>query len=259
MNEKTDIPVVILAGGLGTRLQPLIGKYPKPMVRIGGKPFLERLVLFYKNHGFRKFVFCTGFGSHYIRNYFSDGAHWDIEAEYAMEEELMGTAGAVKNAEHLIGDASCFILTNGDSFVDFNPRQLVAYHTEEGSDITIVIGKAGDRRRSGNIAVDGSFRILDFNEKSTIHHDDSHINGGIYCFSTRVLDRIPVNTVVSLEHELLPFLIKEQLKITGLPVSGTIIDIGTVESYLSYKDKNFFQERKQDEPVFFQGIYREQQ
>src|ERR671917_1133842 len=93
------LKTLILAGGLGTRLRPLLRDRPKPMAPIKGKPFLEYQIYQLRSHGLRDLVLCVGHLAYHIQNYFGDGRDWGVQIAYAVEKEPLGTAGAIKSAQ----------------------------------------------------------------------------------------------------------------------------------------------------------------
>lgn len=135
------LPIVaILAGGLGTRLGDLTRNLPKSMISIGGRPFLERVIESFATRGFRRFALLTGFGSEMIEAHFGDGSHLGVQIVYSRETTLVGTGGAVRDAQSLLGDR--FVLTYGDllryhdydAFVASHPRRscLAIYEYASG-------------------------------------------------------------------------------------------------------------------------------
>src|SRR3989338_4163835 len=112
---------VVLCGGLGTRLRPLTEKVPKPMVELNGKPFLEHLVLFLKKQGFSEFLFLSSYHHEKIESHFGNGKKFGVNIAYSVEEKLLGTGGALLNAEQKLGEE--FLLVNGDTFLPINFRE----------------------------------------------------------------------------------------------------------------------------------------
>ena len=106
---------IILAGGLGTRLRSVVSDRPKPMALVEGKPFLEYVLQGLKKSGIDDIIFAVGYKGGMVEEYFGDGARFGIRARYAYEEELLGTAGAIKNAGKYVTDEQFFVL-NGDTF-----------------------------------------------------------------------------------------------------------------------------------------------
>ena len=125
---EKEYQAVLLVGGLGTRLRPITESVPKPMVEVEGKPFLEYKIESLKKYGIKKFILCVGYLGHLVEEYFGDGKRFGVDIAYSYErDELLGTAGAVKNAENLVsGD---FIVSNGDTFLDIDFQCLIVVYT----------------------------------------------------------------------------------------------------------------------------------
>ena len=231
-NGICEIPSLILAGGLGTRLRPVFDAGPKSIAPIGGRSFLEYLLLQIRRAGFHKVVLCVGYGAQQIEEQVGDGTKWDLTVQYSPELEPLGTAGAVKHAASLI-DGDHFLAFNGDSFLAVDLRQLVAEHVESGFLATVALARVPDSARFGNVVLGRDGLIKQFAEKraqgGTLSSKLQIVNGGVYVFSTAVLELIPQPGVVSLEHEVFPTLIERGIK--GFLTDGYFIDIGLPEDF----------------------------
>ncbi|MGC8982574.1 MAG: nucleotidyltransferase family protein [Desulfurococcaceae archaeon] len=115
----------ILAGGLGKRLRPYTEDHPKPMVMVNGKPLLEWQILWLKKHGIKEVVLLVGYKKEKIIEYFGSGARLGVKITYVVEDEPLGTGGAVKNAEHVLSKEEFFLLLNGDVLTNLDPTLLV--------------------------------------------------------------------------------------------------------------------------------------
>lgn len=118
--------VAILCGGFGTRLGDLTRDRPKPMIDIGGRPYLERVIESFSERGFTEFVLLTGYKAEVIEEHFGDGAEFDVRIAYSRETEPLGTGGALREARSLLGDR--FILTFGDVLRRFDYDRFVQQH-----------------------------------------------------------------------------------------------------------------------------------
>jgi D-glycero-alpha-D-manno-heptose 1-phosphate guanylyltransferase len=223
------LPVLILAGGFGTRLRPLCGDYPKVLAPIADKPFLEYLLLYLKKHGFFNVVLCVGYKADLIQQYFRDGKQWGISIRYSQEEIPLGTAGPLKLASSLIKDKD-FLVLNGDSFFNIDLDFLVDYHKNNKALATIALVKVNDVQRYGAVEIDSRGNIVRFAEKEEIK-GPGLVNGGIYVFHHKVLDLIPEGRAVSLEYEILPRLVGKAFY--GLPFEAYFVDVGVPEDYLA--------------------------
>ena len=118
--------VVILAGGAGTRLRPIVSDRPKPMAGFSERPFLEYQLLALRRRGLRDFLLCVGYMHQHIEEYFGDGRRWGVKVQYSVEETPLGTAGALRHAAAHLDER--FLLLNGDSFLELDVTAFVAFH-----------------------------------------------------------------------------------------------------------------------------------
>jgi NDP-sugar pyrophosphorylase family protein len=225
--DLSDFPVLILAGGLGTRLRSAFDAGPKSMAPIGGRPFLEYLFLQIQRASFRNVLLCVGHGRSQIEQWAGDGSKWGFRIRYSVESEPRGTAGAVKLAAAFI-DAEDLMVLNGDSFLAVDLRELVREHLGSEAWATIALVKVRDSARYGTVVVTPQGEIKEFLEKSTTTVSDSCgwylVNGGVYVFKRSVLDIVPERKAVSLEREIFPLLLAKGAR--GFVSNGYFIDIG---------------------------------
>jgi D-glycero-alpha-D-manno-heptose 1-phosphate guanylyltransferase len=228
----SEIPSLILAGGLGTRLRPAFAAGPKSIAPIGGRSFLEFLLLQIRRAGFHKVLLCVGYGASQIEEFVGDGSKWGLRVGYSAELEPLGTAGAVKRAASLI-DSQHFLVFNGDSFLAIDLQRMVEEHVRSGALATVALAKVHDSARFGNVIVGADGVIEKFVEKRAHQGSNSAdlrvINGGIYVFSKPVLDLIPEPGAVSLEHDIFPKLLTKGIR--GFLTDGYFIDIGLPEDF----------------------------
>jgi len=229
---------VILAGGLGTRLRSIVSDKPKPMAEVAGKPFLEYQIEFLRRHKICDFVLCVGYLHNLIQEYFRDGAPWGVRIKYAVEDELLGTAGAVKNAEKHLQER--FVLLNGDSFFDFDLPALLQFHflrrSEDRSSVgSIALTEVDDLRSYGAITIDAHGKILSFDEKNGASKTAKHINAGVYVLEKEVLSFIPPMQKTSLEREIFPALLQNGKALSGFATRGFFVDIGTPSGLHAFK------------------------
>ena len=222
-----DTPVLLLVGGMGTRLRPVLSGKPKPLAPIGDAPFLKLLVLQLRSQGLRRLVMCTGFQADQIQQEFGDGREWNVTIDYSEETRPLGTAGAIKLAERFVLQSLDFVVMNGDSFLQLDLRQLIQFHREHGGLATIAVRRVPDAARYGTVHVDAQYRVTRFSEKMGTP-EPGIINGGVYVFNREVLNHIP-DGPSSLEKDVLPGFANQE--IFALEQNGMFIDIGTPEDY----------------------------
>ncbi len=217
---------LILAGGLGSRLQEVIHHYPKPMALIDGRPFLEYLILQLKKHNLTEIVLCIGYLREKIKEYFQDGTRWGVEIEYSEEEKPLGTGGAIKLAESFIGSDS-FLVLNGDSYLDVDFDELIGFHKLREAMATLALVQINKPERYGLVEIDKNSHITSFREKGAISKSNL-INGGVYVFQKEMFNSISRGNV-SLEEDIFPKLIGKRFY--GKPHRTYFIDIGVPEDY----------------------------
>ena len=221
---------VILAGGLGTRLRKRIDDKPKSMASVSGRPFLEYQIEQLKRYDIEEVVFCIGYLGEQIKDFLGNGAEFGVKVEYATEKELLGTGGALKNAQKYLED-STFLVLNGDSYLDINLLDFIRCHKEKEAQGTIALTKVDVSEEYGLVKIDKENRIRGFLEKAKGDKFGAIINAGIYLFEPELLNYIPEQMKVSLEKEFFPRLLRENIALFGYLSSGYFIDIGTSEKY----------------------------
>ena len=252
------IACVILCGGLGKRLRPAVGDLPKCLAPVGGRPFLEYLLLQLREAGVRRVTLCTGHGSRQVAACVASGSRWGMSVGYSQEKELLGTAGALKNAVGAV-NSSPFLVLNGDSILETNLEQLVQFHVARGALVTLGLAQVRDIVRYGSVQTDEAGKILNFSEKceaskaalpqnraravSAPHLplaastnspievlSEALVNGGVYVMDREIFSEIPLAPPpVSLETQIFPRLAGH--RIFGLAQPGYFIDIGIPEDY----------------------------
>ena len=217
---------VILAGGLGTRIRNITGdKIPKAMLPINGKPFLLYILDYLKAQNIRDIILCVGFKKEIIEDYFKDGRKHDLNLVYSEEENPLGTAGALKNAEQFISGNS-FLLLNGDTLFKIDLNELLQFHSSKKAKITIALKYLTNTYRYGNVEMNSENLITNFVEKGI--SKPGYINGGVYLVNRNVLDSI-TNFPYSFESDILPKFLARGLY--GKVFDGYFIDIGVPEDY----------------------------
>jgi NDP-sugar pyrophosphorylase family protein len=226
--SPAEIPVAILAGGLGTRLRPALSDRPKALAEVGGRPFVTYLLDQVLYYGFRTVVLCTGYMGEQIADRLGD-RYGELRLLHSMESTPLGTGGSLRLALPLLR-SDVVLVMNGDSFCDVHLREFLKQHAERRSLGSIVLAEVPDTSRFGRLHVDTDNRVMSFVEKEKDHAGVAGlVNAGIYLFNTRLL-KMPGNVgPVSLEKDLLPAWVISGLY--GYVARGVFIDIGVPEAY----------------------------
>jgi len=225
---QEDIPAILLVGGLGTRLQSVLPSTAKPMARIGEAPFLELLVRQLRSQAIGHLIMCTGHLAEQVEAEFGNGHKFGVSIVYSKESQPLGTAGAIKFATNHLGEASDFLVMNGDSFLELNIGKLLRFHREHQGLATIALCRVSDAARYGLVDTDPWHRVTGFREKTGLSGPGT-INGGVYVFKRETLGSIP-DGPASLERDVFPKLLARG--IYALEQPGMFIDIGTPEDYI---------------------------
>lgn len=227
MTALTDIDVVILCGGLGTRLGSALAGLPKPLAPVGDRAFLEILIEQAAAHGLRRFILCVGHKAEAIE----ERLRGENGREIVFSRELspLGTAGALKLCEPLRRSRTSLVM-NGDSFCDFDPGALLEAHARGGGPATIAVVPAAGRTDGGFIELSENGEVTRFTEKTEAAH---HINAGVYALDTEVWQEIPTGRPCSLEREIFPSLLGRGLR--GWIAPAELFDIGTPERLESFR------------------------
>lgn len=224
--KNTD--VYILCGGFGKRLKCVTKNKPKPMVKVGDKPFLDIIIDYMAGFGFRRFILGIGYRAEVFKKYYRDFKSKHLEIKFCEEKTPIGTGGAVKKAKSLI-KSNLFLVLNGDSFCEFNPSDFLKFHQDKKAVVSMLLRKVPSGADYGRVNLDKAGRIIDFNEKCGMANN-CLINTGIYVFDKNVFDSMPQNKAFSLELDFFPKLARKNC--FGYTKSGFFIDIGTPERYL---------------------------
>lgn len=228
--DVKELPVLILAGGMGTRLRSVYKSGPKCMAPIAGRPFLEYLLRALLDQGVSRVLISVGYMKEAIIHHFGRGAALNMQLEYVAEETPLGTAGAIKNAEARMQDPY-FVVLNGDSFLEVRLAELLRQHIEKQAFVTVATVRVHDRNRYGEIQMDQQGRILGFCEKNASNTSQTPhtaamfaVNGGVYAMNREFLHLIESAKNVSLERDIFPRLTAGNCY--GFSVDGYFIDIG---------------------------------
>ena len=221
-----------MAGGQGTRLRPLTSNQPKPMLPIVGRPMMEHILVLLREHGFTEVVATVQFLASVVRNYFGDGSDLGLSLAYATENEPLGTAGSVKNAEPFLLDDT-FVVISGDVVTDIDLTEAVASHRKNGAVATLVLAHVENPLEFGIVITREDGRIERFLEKpgwGEVFSDT--INTGIYVLEPEVLTHITPGEEFDFSADLFPLLLEKGFPMFGHIADGYWEDVGTLEAYL---------------------------
>lgn len=180
---------IILAGGLGTRLRPLTENTPKPLLPIKGKPIIEHALLNFKKHGITDVVLSIGYRADLIKEYFGDGSKWGMNISYCVENEPLGTGGAIREASRGINET--FLAINGDNLSDFNWTEIINTHNTTGAKITLALFPVEDVTQYGIAELENG-QVKRFIEKPTPEEAPSNLNNaGGYVMEPEILEILP--------------------------------------------------------------------
>jgi mannose-1-phosphate guanylyltransferase len=223
---------VVLVGGEGTRLRPLTLTTPKQLLPIAGVPMIERVIANLARHGVDEVVLSMGYRPDAFTIAYPSGTCAGLPVRYAIEPQLMDTAGAVRFAATWAGIDEQFVVVNGDVLTDLDLGALIALHRERGALCTISLTPVDDPSRFGVVPTDDDGRVLAFIEKPAPGEAPTNmINAGTYVVEPSVVGLIPDGRRVSIERETFP-LLAERKGMYALASDAYWIDTGTPETYL---------------------------
>jgi NDP-sugar pyrophosphorylase family protein len=233
--ELVQSRLLILAGGLGTRLRSVVADRPKVLALVGGRPFLDILVEQLHGHGVRRIGLLLGHLHEQVQQHVDDVLRLrfaDVEFATSVEAMPLGTAGALLHAKRLLTTTT--ILMNGDTFVAFDPAEVLALHRTSGAAVTMAVQHVNDVSRFGAVELSADGRVVTFREKQA-RSGAGWINAGIYAFQPALLDVIAPGRPVSLESEVFPGLLATGSHIHSAPQRGYFVDFGTPASYAEFE------------------------
>lgn len=224
--DLSQVTAAILAGGLGTRLRPVVADRPKVMAEITGRPFLEYLLAQLAEAGCRSVVLCTGYLGEQIQSRF--GTRFDgVSLHYSREPQALGTGGALRLALPLLTSEPVLAM-NGDSYCAADLTAYWRWYCARQPVASLLLTEVGNASRYGSVLLDGDARVRQFREKSAAAGPGS-INAGIYFLRRAVLEMIAPDKIVSLEYDIFPQLVGQGLM--GFVTQGRFLDIGTPEDF----------------------------
>ncbi len=218
--------VVILAGGLGTRLRPITERIPKPMVSIHGRPYLEYQINYLRRSGLVDILLVTGYLGEQVEAYFRDGRKFGVSLTYVQEDVIRGTGGALKCAEKYLADE--FLIVYGDSFLPISHADfLSSFRVSQKSGMIVAYDNRNNTDVKNNVELDERGLVLRYDKE----HNDArlrYVESGVLALKKSVIGFIPREKVVSLEIEIFPRLIAER-ELAAYVTRERFYDIGTPE------------------------------
>ncbi len=211
--------VVLMAGGLGSRMSPLTDTCPKPMLRVGNKPLLEIILENFVNHGFKKFFISVNYMAAMIEDHFGDGSRWGIEIRYLREETKLGTAGALS----LLPEAPTapLVVMNGDLLTKVNLQQLLEFHLEQRGKLTMCVREYDFQVPFGVVKMDQHL-ITSVDEKP-VHR--FFVNAGIYVLEPETLRHLRPGEAIDMP-QLVDRLLQDRHETVAFPIREYWLDVG---------------------------------
>ncbi|MGM9987131.1 MAG: sugar phosphate nucleotidyltransferase [Bacillaceae bacterium] len=222
---------IILAGGRGSRLQPLTTYYPKPLLPLLDKPVLAYNIELLRSHGITEIAILIHHYGDEIKKYFKDGSAFGVTITYYEDNPPLGTAGSIKAAESFV-EGEDFIVISGDVFTDFLLTDAVFLHKQKQPICTIFLTPVANPASFGLVKIDEQGYVQHFIEKPKIHTEGpSLVNTGIYLFSAEIFKFIPNGVFMDLAVHIFPMLLEKKEKIDGYVANGFWLDVGEIDRF----------------------------
>lgn len=222
---------VVMAGGEGTRLRPLTINRPKPMVSLVDRPVIQHILELLKLHGITDIIITVQYLANAIQDYYGDGSQYGVNITYSLEEVPLGTAGSVKNAEHLLDEP--FLVISGDALTDFNLTEIIERHSAAHAMATITLTHVANPLDYGVVITDEDGNVRQFLEKPSWGEVFSDtVNTGIYVLNPEVLAYIERGRNTDWSKDVFPRMLLKGDKIQGVIAEGYWTDVGTIEEYM---------------------------
>ncbi len=221
---------MILAAGVGSRLDPLTRQTPKPMVPIVGKPVIAHIIDDLKHHGITEIMVNLHYLGDVVADYIGDGSKFGLPITCVQEDQLWGDAGSVKRAQAFFADGT-FLVVGGDDISDMDLSALLAFHAEKKATGTIALTEVEDPSQFGIVLTDDDGRITRFLEKPKGEVFSKTANTGVYVFDPSVFDIIPPGTFYGLGNNVLPQLLAEGRPLYGFRTHAYWKDVGNISVY----------------------------
>lgn len=222
---------MILAAGVGSRLDPLTRTVPKPMVPIVNRPVIEHIVEKLKKHGITEIMVNLHYLGDVIKAHLGNGSQFGVQISYAQEDRLWGDAGSVKRAEDFFRDGT-FLVVGGDDISDIDLTRLLKFHQDKKALSTIALSLVDDPSEYGIVLMNERSRITRFLEKPKGEVIFSNTaNTGIYVFEPEVFDSIPRGVPYGFGNNVFPTLLEQKQPLFGYLTSSYWRDVGSLRVY----------------------------
>src|SRR3954452_23699187 len=221
----------VIAGGLGTRLRPIIGDQPKPIVPLDGIPLLERLIGLCRRFGIDDVHLMLGYRPEVIRDYFQDGSAFGVRISYWIEPQPLGTAGCVRQMLPAL-DGEDLLVLYGDVFVEMDLHRLINFHHRHRATATLVV-HPNDHPHDSDLIEAKNDRIIEFHNKPHVAgaYYSNLVNAGVYVLTPNLLARIPDDRASDFGHDVFPAAVAAGEFLAAYNTPEYIKDIGTPERY----------------------------
>jgi mannose-1-phosphate guanylyltransferase/phosphomannomutase len=201
------------------------------MLELAGKPVLEHNICLLKKHGVTEIFINLHYLPGVVKDYFGDGRDWGVRIEYAYEEQLLGTAGAVRNFQRRLGNRPFFVIY-GDNYTDFDLNEILAFHVRKEGLATLAVFEKQDVHSSGIVELDEDCRILRLMEKPRPEEVFSHLAiSGIFVCEPGVLEHIPAGRYADFAGHVFPKMLQQGNLLYGIVMRGILEGIDTIELY----------------------------
>lgn len=217
-------PVVLMAGGMGTRLRPLTQQRPKPLLQVGEKPIIQTIIENFVSQGFHDFKICINYQGEQIKAFCGNGGKWNANIEYIEEQKRLGTAGALSLLSKR--PETPFFVMNGDVLTKVDFVRLLGFHQKQHNLATMCVREYRYQIPYGVVQLD-QHRIIDLKEKPVKYYN---VNAGVYLLEPTVLDHIPKNEYFDMT-QLFEKLIEENAQVGSFPLREYWMDVGRMEDF----------------------------
>lgn len=221
--DSRSVDAIVMAGGYGTRLQPLTNDLPKPMLPMGEQPLLENIINQLRDAGIQQVNLATHFQQDIIFEHFGDGAKFGVAINYVQEDQPLGTAGALGLLET---PEKPLLVINGDILTQVDFQAMIDFHCEHKAEMTVGVRLHELRIPYGVVESDG-FAVTNISEKPVIRH---FINAGIYLLNPGLCRFVPAGEHYDMT-DLILKLLAEGIPVASFPVREYWVDIGTLDDY----------------------------